>query len=184
MAHDLAEARPPWQHRVRATSIQALAHAFVMLGLISREGAEAAITHASRALGLRRAGGSEPAIWPGPAPTTGPCALRGGVPSPGSLARSPSARRGCRRQRLTCAAIGAGRRGLACGFRSREPLRASSRHGARARPLPSCQRSTTSGVRTGCAGTAAAGATDCGRARSSRSRYLRMSGAMMSAGSN
>jgi len=67
MAEDLAGARPPWQHRVRATSIQALAHAFVMLGMISPEGAEAAITHTSRALGLRRAGGLERAIWPGPA---------------------------------------------------------------------------------------------------------------------
>src|SRR5262249_10969419 len=43
------------------------AHALVMLGSSLDEGGEAAIPHASRALGLRRAGGSEPAIWPGPA---------------------------------------------------------------------------------------------------------------------
>jgi len=43
MAEDLAGARLPWQHRVRATSIQAVAHAFVMLGLISPEGAEASL---------------------------------------------------------------------------------------------------------------------------------------------
>jgi hypothetical protein len=67
MAQDMAEARPVGQLRVRATSIQAVAHAFVMLGLISAEGAEAAITQASRTLGLRMAGGPGPAIWPGPA---------------------------------------------------------------------------------------------------------------------
>src|SRR5215471_2337117 len=55
MAQDLAGARPSWRRRIRATSIQALAHAYVMLGLISPEGAGAAITHASRAPGLRRA---------------------------------------------------------------------------------------------------------------------------------
>jgi hypothetical protein len=67
MADGLAEAQPRWQLRVRATSIQAVAHAFVLLGLISPEGAEAAIARASRALGLRGVGGPEPAIRPGPA---------------------------------------------------------------------------------------------------------------------
>jgi len=43
------------------------------------------------------------------------------MPSPGSLARSPPARCGCRRRRLTCAATGSGRPGSACGFRSRGP---------------------------------------------------------------
>jgi hypothetical protein len=67
MAQDLAEARPLWHLRVSAASIQAVAHAFAMLGLVSAEDAEAAITQADRALGLRAVGGSEPAIWPGPA---------------------------------------------------------------------------------------------------------------------
>jgi len=67
MAQDLAEARPFWRLRVSATSVQAVAHAFAMLGLVSAEGAQAAMTAASRALGLRRAGGAEPGDWPGPA---------------------------------------------------------------------------------------------------------------------
>lgn len=67
MAQDLAEARPLGHFRVRATSIRALAHAFALLGLISAEGAEAAVIEASRALGLRGGGGIEPAIWLGPA---------------------------------------------------------------------------------------------------------------------
>jgi hypothetical protein len=65
MAEDLAEARPVWQLRVRATSIQAVAHAFAMLGLISAERAQAAVTQASRAVGSRGGGGWEPAIWAG-----------------------------------------------------------------------------------------------------------------------
>ena len=40
-------------------------HAFAMLGLVSAEGAEAAMTAASRALGLRGVGGSESGVWPG-----------------------------------------------------------------------------------------------------------------------
>ena len=67
MAQALAEARPLWRRRVSAASIQAVAHAFAMLGLVSAEGAEAAKTQASRALGLRGAGGSEPGAGPGPA---------------------------------------------------------------------------------------------------------------------
>src|SRR6266496_4305121 len=51
--------------------------------------------------------------------TTGTCALRGGMPLPGSLAPSPSARCGFRWQRPTCAAAGFGWPGLACGSRSR-----------------------------------------------------------------
>ena len=57
MAQALAEARPLWRRRVSAASIQAVANAFAMLGLVSAEGAEAAMTQASRALGLRREGG-------------------------------------------------------------------------------------------------------------------------------
>jgi hypothetical protein len=67
MTRDLAQARPVWRLRVSAASVQAVAHAFAMLGLVSAEDAEAAITQAVRVLGPRRAGGSEPAIWPGPA---------------------------------------------------------------------------------------------------------------------
>jgi hypothetical protein len=67
MAQDLAEARPPWRVRVSVTSVQAVAHAFALLGLVSAEGARAVMTQASRALGLRGAGGSEPEVWPGPA---------------------------------------------------------------------------------------------------------------------
>jgi hypothetical protein len=67
MARDLAEARPLWELRVCAAGVQAVAHAFVLLGLTGPESAEAAMTQASRALGLRGAGGLGPAIWPGPA---------------------------------------------------------------------------------------------------------------------
>src|SRR5215468_9869730 len=67
MARALAEAGPLWRLRVSATSIQAVAHAFAMLGLVSAEGAEAAMTQASRARGLRGADGSERGVWPGPA---------------------------------------------------------------------------------------------------------------------
>jgi hypothetical protein len=66
MARDLAAARPPWQLRVHATSIQAVAHAFMMLGLVSAEAAETAMTQARRALGLHGVGGSEHRPWPGP----------------------------------------------------------------------------------------------------------------------
>src|SRR5215469_2483160 len=67
MAQDLGNARPLWHLRVSGAAIQAVAHAFAMLGLVSAKDAEAAITQASRAPGLRRAGGSGPVIWPGPA---------------------------------------------------------------------------------------------------------------------
>jgi hypothetical protein len=67
MAQDLAEAQPLLRRRVSAASIQAVANAFAMLGLVSAEGAEAAMTQASRALGLRRAGGSEAGAGPRPA---------------------------------------------------------------------------------------------------------------------
>jgi hypothetical protein len=67
MVQALAEVRPLWRRRVSAASIQAVAHAFAMLGLISAEGAEAAMRQASQALGLRGAGGPEPAAGPGPA---------------------------------------------------------------------------------------------------------------------
>ena len=67
MARDLAEAGPLWRRRVSAASIEAVAHAFAMLGLVSAEGAEAAMRQASQALGLRGAGGSELGAWPGPA---------------------------------------------------------------------------------------------------------------------
>src|SRR5258708_11211012 len=58
MARDLAEAGPLWRRRVSAASIEAVAHAFAMLGLVSAEGAEAAMRQASQALGLRGAGGA------------------------------------------------------------------------------------------------------------------------------
>ena len=67
MARDLAEAGPLWRRRVSAASIEAVAHAFAMLGLVSAEGAEAAMRQASQALGISGAGGSEPGAWPGPA---------------------------------------------------------------------------------------------------------------------
>src|SRR5260221_9921586 len=67
MAQALGEARPLWRRRVRAVSIQAVAQAFAMLGLVSAEGAGAAMRQASQALGLRGAGGSELGAWPGPA---------------------------------------------------------------------------------------------------------------------
>ena len=46
MAQDLAEAEPPWRLRAGVTSIQAVAHAFAMLGLVSAEGAAAAMAQA------------------------------------------------------------------------------------------------------------------------------------------
>src|SRR5260221_4126700 len=67
MARDLAEGGPLWRRRVSAASIEAVAHAFAMLGLVSAEGAEAAMRQASQALGLRGAGGSELGAWHGPA---------------------------------------------------------------------------------------------------------------------
>ena len=67
MARALGEARPPWRRRVSAVSIQAVAHAFAMLGLASAEGAEAAMRQASQPPGIRGAGGSELGAWPGPA---------------------------------------------------------------------------------------------------------------------
>src|SRR5260370_11966019 len=67
MAQALVEARPLWRLRVCAASIQAVAHAFAMLGLVSAEGAEAAMRQASRAPGLRGAGRSEARAGPGSA---------------------------------------------------------------------------------------------------------------------
>jgi hypothetical protein len=67
MAEELEVAEAPERRRVLAVSIHAVAHAFMMLGLISSEGAEPAITRASLALAQREAGGSEPAVWPGQA---------------------------------------------------------------------------------------------------------------------
>src|SRR5258708_26227499 len=67
MARDLAEAGPLWRRRVSAASIEAVAHAFAMLGLVSAEGAEAAMRQASQALGLRGAGGAGLGAWHGPA---------------------------------------------------------------------------------------------------------------------
>lgn len=64
MAQALVEARPLVRRRVSAASIQAVAHAFAMLGLVSAEGAGAAMTQASGALGLRRAGRSEAGAGP------------------------------------------------------------------------------------------------------------------------
>src|SRR5215470_11720951 len=55
MARALAEARPLWRLRVSAASIQAVAHAFAMPGLVSAEDAGAAAAQASRALGLQGA---------------------------------------------------------------------------------------------------------------------------------
>ena len=66
MARALAEPRL-WRRRVSAASIQAVAHAFAMLGLVSAEGAGAAMRQASQAPGLRGADGSELGAWPGPA---------------------------------------------------------------------------------------------------------------------
>jgi hypothetical protein len=67
MAQGRAEARPLGRVRVSAASVQAVAHAFALLGLVGAEDAEAAMTGASRALGLYGAGGSEPGAGPGPA---------------------------------------------------------------------------------------------------------------------
>jgi hypothetical protein len=50
MAEELQAVEPPKRQRVLAVSIQAVAHAFMMLGLIRTEGAEPAITQANLAL--------------------------------------------------------------------------------------------------------------------------------------
>ncbi|MGH3300510.1 MAG: hypothetical protein ACRDOK_02310, partial [Streptosporangiaceae bacterium] len=49
---------------VRVTSVQAVAHAFMMLGLLGGEGAEAAITHVRQVSAGLGAGGLAPLDWP------------------------------------------------------------------------------------------------------------------------
>jgi hypothetical protein len=58
MVETLEEARPGSGLQVNAASIHAVAHAFAMLGLLTPEDAEAALTQASRALELRGVSGS------------------------------------------------------------------------------------------------------------------------------
>ena len=60
MAERLAQAGPQGGLQVIAASIQAAAYAFAMLGLLTAEGAEAAMAQASRARELRGIGGLEP----------------------------------------------------------------------------------------------------------------------------
>jgi hypothetical protein len=66
MARDLAAAQPRWRLRVIQTSLEAVARAFLMLGLLSAEGAAAALTDARRTHALNGVGGLESAVWPGP----------------------------------------------------------------------------------------------------------------------
>jgi hypothetical protein len=66
MAHDLAAPQPRWQLRVIQASLEAVARAFIMLGLLSSEAAAAVLTDARRAPALDGVGGLESAVWPGP----------------------------------------------------------------------------------------------------------------------
>jgi hypothetical protein len=66
MAHDLTVSQPLWRLRLRVASVQAVAAAFVMLGLLSAEGAAAALSDARRASALHGVGGLEPWDWRGP----------------------------------------------------------------------------------------------------------------------
>jgi hypothetical protein len=66
MARELAAARPPGRLRLIQTSLDAVARAFIMLGLLSAEGAAAALTDARRAQTLNGLGGLESAGRPGP----------------------------------------------------------------------------------------------------------------------
>ena len=67
MAERLTQAGPQGGLQVIAASIQAAAYAFAMLGLLTAEGAEAAMAQTSRARELRGIGGLEPGAWLGPA---------------------------------------------------------------------------------------------------------------------
>jgi hypothetical protein len=66
MAHDLAAAQPRSRLRVIQTSVEAVARAFIMLGLLSAESATNALTDARRAQALNGIGGLATAVWPGP----------------------------------------------------------------------------------------------------------------------
>jgi len=67
LAQDRAEALPLSRLRVRINSIQAVAHAFMLLGLVSAESAEASVAQASRVPGPHGVGLAEPRVWPQPA---------------------------------------------------------------------------------------------------------------------
>ena len=64
MAHDLALAQPRSRLRVIQASVEAVARAFIMLGLLSAEGAVAALADARRAQALNGVGNLESAVWP------------------------------------------------------------------------------------------------------------------------
>jgi hypothetical protein len=66
MARDLVVAQPRSRLRVIETSVEAVARAFIMLGLLSAEGAANALTDARRAQALNGIGGLDSAVWPGP----------------------------------------------------------------------------------------------------------------------
>ncbi len=66
MALDLATAQPRPRLRVIQTSVEAVARAFVMLGLLSAEGVANALTDARRVQARNGVGGLDTAVWPGP----------------------------------------------------------------------------------------------------------------------
>ncbi len=66
MAHDLAAAQPRGRLRVIQTSVDAVARAFILLGLLTAEGAADALTDARRGQALNGVGGLESVVWPGP----------------------------------------------------------------------------------------------------------------------
>ncbi len=66
MTDDLAAAQPRWRHRVIQASVEAVARAFIILGLLSAESVAAALTDARRTQALNGIGGLDPAVWPGP----------------------------------------------------------------------------------------------------------------------
>ena len=92
MAHDLALAQPRSRLRVIQASVEAVARAFIMLGLLSVEGAATALADARRAQALNGIGELATAVWPGPPRNFWPARAHGQhVPSwtPHSVAVGP-----------------------------------------------------------------------------------------------
>ncbi len=77
MADDLAAAQPRWRQRLIQTSVEAVARAFILLGLLSADSVMAALADARRAQALNGVGGLESALWPGPPGDFWPTRARG-----------------------------------------------------------------------------------------------------------
>lgn len=77
MARDLTAAQPRSRLRVLETSVEAVARAFTMLGLLSPEGAANALTDARRAQALNGVDSLDSAVWSGPPSDFWPTPARG-----------------------------------------------------------------------------------------------------------